>query len=309
MSRYKGLTTRTAIQLAAPHTWVASIYPALFGVLFSKVSGYNLSILTGIILIVACILMQSAVNTLNDYADYVKGTDSMQDNVEKSDAVLLYNDIKPVHALYLGLLYLAAGAAVGIFTCIKTGFVPLCIGVIGGAVVVSYSCGRFPLSYLPIGELVSGFVMGGLIPIGIAAAADNTLHPTVLVYSLPLIIGIALIMMTNNGCDIEKDMRAGRYTLPVYIGRKKTIALYRISVILWVVLLCVLPVIKFGICNGSIGIICIAAIGPAAFADLIKSDLNPEKRIRCMKSIVSANIYGNGIYVAVITLCLILENR
>ena len=308
MSRYRSLTVRTAVQLAAPHTWVASVYPALFGVLFSRISGYGLSIPTGGMLILTCILMQSAVNTLNDYADYVKGTDSTQDNVEKSDAVLLYNDIKPVHALYLGLLYLAAGAALGIFSCIKTGFVPLCIGAVGGVVVLLYSGGRVPLSYLPVGELVSGFVMGGLIPLGIAAAADNMLHPAVLVYSLPLIIGIALIMMSNNGCDIEKDMRAGRYTLPVCIGRKKTVILYRISVIVWVVLLCVLPVATFGIANGIIAPIGIAA-GWSAFIGLIKSDLRPEKRVRCMKGIVSANIYGNGGYIAAAAVSLVLGKR
>ena len=308
MSRYRGLTVRTAVQLAAPHTWVASVYPALFGVLFSRISGYGLRIPTGGMLIIACILMQSAVNTLNDYADYVKGTDSTQDNVEKSDAVLLYNDIKPVYALYLGLLYLAAGAALGIFSCINTGFVPLCIGAVGGVVVLLYSGGWFPLSYLPVGELVSGFVMGGLIPLGIAAAADNTLHPAVLVYSLPLIIGIALIMMSNNGCDIEKDMRAGRHTLPVYIGRKKTVILYRISVIVWVVLLCVLPVVTFGIANGIIAPIGIA-VGWSAFIGLIKSDLRPEKRVWCMKGIVSANIYGNGGYIAAAAVSLVLGKR
>ena len=308
MIPYKGLTVRTAIQLAAPHTWVASVYPALFGVLFSRISGYGLRIPTGGMLILACILMQAAVNTLNDYADYVKGTDSTQDNVEKSDAVLLYNDIKPVHALYLGLLYLAAGAVLGIFSCIKTGFIPLCIGAVGGVVVLLYSGGRLPLSYLPVGELVSGFVMGGLIPLGIAAAADNTLHPAVLVYSLPLIIGIALIMMSNNGCDIEKDMRAGRYTLPVCIGRKKTIALYRISVIVWVALLCILPVVTFGIANGIIAPIGIA-VGWSAFIGLIKSDLRPEKRVWCMKGIVSANIYGNGGYIAAAAVSLVLGKR
>lgn len=308
MIPYKGLTVRTAIQLAAPHTWVASVYPALFGVLFSRISGYGLHITTGGMLILACILMQAAVNTLNDYADYVKGTDSTQDNVEKSDAVLLYNDIKPVHALYLGLLYLAAGAVLGIFSCIKTGFVPLCIGAVGGVVVLLYSGGRLPLSYRPVGEFISGFVMGGLIPLGIAAAADNRLHPTILVYSLPLIIGIALIMMSNNGCDIEKDIRAGRHTLPVCIGRKKTVILYRISVIVWITLLCVLPVATFGIANGIIAPICIA-VGWRAFIGLLKSDLCPEKRVRCMKGIVSANIYGNGGYIAAAAVSLVLGKR
>lgn len=221
MEEYERLTARMAVQLAVPNTWVASIYPALFGVLFAGIKGYGLSITSGGLLVAACILMQAAVNTLNNYADYVKGTDTMEDNLEKNDAVLLYNHINPAHALVLGVVYLAAGAALGTACCIKTGPMPLYIGAAGAAVVLLYSGGPLPLSYLPAGELVSGLVMGGLIPLGIAAAADNGLHLEVLLYSLPLIIGIALIMMSNNGCDIEKDSIAGRHTLSVLIGRKK----------------------------------------------------------------------------------------
>ena len=305
MEEYERLTARMAIQLAVPNTWVASIYPALFGVLFAGIKGYGLSITSGGLLVAACILMQAAVNTLNNYADYVKGTDTMEDNLEKNDAVLLYNHINPAHALVLGVVYLAAGAALGTACCIKTGPMPLYIGAAGAAVVLLYSGGPLPLSYLPAGELVSGLVMGGLIPLGIAAAADNGLHLEVLLYSLPLIIGIALIMMSNNGCDIEKDIRAGRHTLPVCIGRKKTVILYRISVIVWVVLLCVLPVVTFGIANGIIAPIGIA-VGWSAFIGLIKSDLRPEKRVSCMKGIVSANIYGNGGYIAAAAVSLVL---
>ena len=205
MEEYERLTARMAIQLAVPNTWVASIYPALFGVLFAGIKGYGLSITSGGLLVAACILMQAAVNTRNDYGDYVKGH-TMAANLEKNDAVLLYTHINPAHALVLGVLHLAAAAALGTACCIKTGPMPLYIGAAGAAVVLLYSGGPLPLSYLPAGELVSGLVMGGLIPLGIAAAADNGLHLEVLLYSLPLIIGIALIMMSNNGCDIEKDI-------------------------------------------------------------------------------------------------------
>ena len=52
--------------------------------------------------------MQSAVNTLNDYFDFIKGTDCADDYVEVSDAVLVYEHINPKHALLLGLAYLGA---------------------------------------------------------------------------------------------------------------------------------------------------------------------------------------------------------
>lgn len=70
------LTVKLALQLAAPHTWIASIGPVLFGILFCKLERYPLSFLKSILLIFTCIFMQSSVNTFNDYVDYIKGNDS-----------------------------------------------------------------------------------------------------------------------------------------------------------------------------------------------------------------------------------------
>ena len=39
--------------------------------------------------------MQASVNTFNDYYDFVKGTDSADDDVEVSDATLVYNNVNP----------------------------------------------------------------------------------------------------------------------------------------------------------------------------------------------------------------------
>ena len=225
------MTLKSALNLAAPHTWVASVFPALFGDFYCWQQGLELPWYKGIILLTACVFLQSAVNTLNDYFDFIKGTDSEEDYVEASDAVLVYGNISPRSALILGIVYLAAGAGLGLGACAGSGVVPVVIGFIGGAVILIYSGGPFPVSYLPIGELVSGIVMGGLIPLGIAGCADGKLHWQILFYALPLIIGIALIMMSNNGSDIEKDIKAGRHTLPTRLGRRRTLKFYRYFII------------------------------------------------------------------------------
>ena len=120
---------------------------------------------------------------------------------------------------------MVAGAVLGLVSCMGSGLVPLIIGITGCVVILIYSGGPIPVSYLPIGEIVSGVVMGGLIPLGIAGCADGKIHWQLLLYSLPMIAGIALIMMSNNGSDIEKDRKAGRRTLPTCIGRARTLSL------------------------------------------------------------------------------------
>lgn len=293
MKPYNRLTPRMALQLAAPHTWVASVGPAVFAVVASAQAGRPLALWRGALLVLACVLMQAAVNTLNDYADFVSGTDQATDNVAKNDATLVYEHINPIHARHLGVAFLAAGALAGVIGSVPNLGVPLAVGLIGGAVVVLYSAGPAPVSQLPLGEVVSGGVMGGFIPLGITAAADNRLHPEILLISLPFVIGIGLIMMTNNGCDIEKDRAAGRRTLPALLGRRRTVAGYHFGVVLWLVALVALPWVAFGPW-GLLAPALVLALAWRPFWQLLRTGLQPEGRIRQMQGIAKANALAGG---------------
>ena len=304
-NKYRPLTAKQALQLAAPHTWAASVCPSLFGICYSRLTGSPLGPFRAAAVLAACVFLQSAVNTLNDYVDFVKGTDSASDNVEVSDAVLVYGGIDPKSARNLGFLYLFAGLLSGLAASAGAGPVPLLIGAVGGATVLLYSGGPLPVSSLPLGEVVSGFVMGGLIPLGTAACADGKLHPEILFYSLPLIIGIGLIMMSNNGCDIEKDLRAGRRTLPMILGRERTLKLYRFLTVFWILLLLVLPVLLTGRRGFLCGVLLLFA--RERFRNILALQLRPEQRVLQMKGIVAANIFGNGALIVTLLAAVLME--
>lgn len=290
---------KTALRLAAPATWTASACPALFGILYCAVRGFPLRIEKAVALLAACILLQSAVNTLNDYFDFIKGTDSRDDFVDRNDSVLVYGDITAKQAFRLAMFYLTAGVILGLLCC--NGIVSVLVGLAGGAVLLLYSAGPLPLSYLPVGELVSGTVMGGLIPLGIAGCADGTAHWEVLLWSFPFILGISLIMMTNNGCDIEKDCRASRRTLPSLLGRSRTVTLYRVQSVLWLFLLALLPVLLLGK-TGLIAPLLLVIVGRKPFQTLLHCHLEPDERVKWMKTIAAGNLYGGGAYVIALIL-------
>ena len=223
---YGKLTPLMALQLAAPHTWPAAILPCLVAVACAMAAGGTVSFSMAVVLLAICVLMQAAVNTFNDYFDFVKGADSADDNVEASDAVLVYNNVNPKHALALAVGFLVVAFVLGVYPIVAAGPTPLVIAAIAALVVVLYSGGKTPISYFPIGEVVSGGVMGGLIPLACYQVLTGRLQFLMLLWALPCIINVGLIMMTNNCCDIEKDIAAGRKTLPVLLGRAKTVALY-----------------------------------------------------------------------------------
>ena len=287
-----------ALQIAAPHTWPAAILPALIAMACAAANGYAVSAVMALVLLAICILMQAAVNTFNDYYDYVKGSDSAEDYVDPTDAVLVYNNVNPRSALMLAVGFLVVAFALGAYVIWQAGWIPLVIGIVGAIVVVLYSAGKTPISYLPIGELMSGFVMGGLIPLACYQALTKCFDPLMLVWALPTIIGVGLIMLTNNTCDVEKDIESGRKTLPVLLGRSRARALYHALVWIWIALIIVNVLIWFS--GGWPVLVFMLAASIPLLKALLSNPLAPPARIGAMAQICSVNIALGAFYAAAV---------
>lgn len=295
---YGRLTPRLAMQLAAPHTWPAAILPVLAAVAAAAVTAPAVSVTMACVLLVICVLMQAAVNTFNDYYDYVKGADSADDNVDPTDAVLVYNNVNPRAALALAIGFLAAAFLLGAYVIWVAGWIPLALGVAGAVIVVLYSAGKTPISYLPIGELVSGFVMGGLIPLASYQALTGVFDLRALLWAVPTILGVGLIMFTNNTCDVEKDAESGRRTLSVLLGRERARALYHGVVYAWVVAIVALVAVFFT--NGLVVMPFMLLASYPLLKALLCNPLAPAARIGAMAQVCSVNIALGAFYAAAI---------
>lgn len=295
---YQHFTVRMAVDLAAPHTWPAAILPALTAVACASANGYTISAVLAIVLLAISILMQASVNTFNDYYDYVKGADSEEDNVDPSDAVLIYNNVNPRSAMMLAIGFLATAFVLGAYVIWVAGWIPLAIGVVGAIFVVLYSAGKTPVSYLPIGEIVSGVVMGGLIPLACYQALTRSFDLMTLVWALPTIIGVGLIMLTNNTCDVEKDEETGRKTLSVILGRRRARRLYHALV--WIWLACIVINICVWFTEGWIVLVFMILASIPLLKALLSNPLVPASRIGAMAQICSVNIALGAFYAAAI---------
>lgn len=294
------LTPRMAWQLAAPHTWPAAIMPVLVATGAAVATAGMPPAPLVIVLLAICILMQSSVNTFNDYFDYVKGADSADDNVEATDAVLVYNDVDPRAALALAVGFLAVAFLLGIYVIMCAGWIPLAIAAAAAVVVVLYSGGRTPISYLPIGEAVSGVVMGGLIPLACYQVLSGSFSWLALVWAVPTIIGVGLIMMTNNTCDIEKDVAAGRRTLPVLLGRERARHVYHGLLYAWVAAIALIVATWF-----PRGLIVVPFLLLAAYPLIMgmrKNPLAPPARVGAMGQICSLNVALGAFYACALML-------
>jgi 1,4-dihydroxy-2-naphthoate polyprenyltransferase len=300
---YSPLSPSLCFQIAAPHTWAAAIMPVLFSCVYCAVAYLGkISILFTIILLLICIFMQSAVNVFNDYFDFKKGTDTAENSSEDAfDAVLVYNNVNPRSVCAFGVVLLVVAGALGLYLTFVTGWMLLVIGIVGAIIVVLYSGGKTPISYLPIGEFVSGFVMGGLIPLACCYTLSGILDPWVLLASFPIMFGIGMILLTNNTCDIEKDIPAKRTTISVVLGRSKAPRVYKIAILFWIVIIVAL-VGTFYSSGMPILMLMVLAEFPVLRA-IMNNPLNQKSRTAAMSQIVMLNVIMGAFYCLAISSC------
>jgi len=298
--KFQRLKLKHVVGLAAPQTWTASVLPALLGGALSFVlnGGWD-TILFGCLLLIA-VLMQSSVNTLNDYFDFVKKTDTLENSDDPDDAILVYNNLNLKTVRLLGYGFLAVAALPGTWVTIQSGFIPLTIGIVGAAVVVLYSFGKLPISYLPLGEIVSGIVMGGLITLAVYTALSGEFDIIILLYALPSILGIALLMHTNNISDIERDIPSGKKTMSVLIGRKRSKILYGTLIVVWIISIVCLVLFRFTL--GAALLVPILACSVFLTVRQMRLPFTQQSRMRAMTGIVRLKLILEGGYIAAILL-------
>ena len=231
------MTLQIAVNMTTPPAVLLSATaPALLGILFAIESvGCIPPVLTVFLLLIPT-LMNAAVDVLNDYYDYMSGNDSHDNIVSESDAPLAYHQVDdPKPALWFGVGLFVIAGLMGIYVIVVSGILPAIIGVIGGIVAVTYSGSKVATSYMPIGEPLAGFTMGGLIPLGVYAALTGEINGFILYKAIPMMLIVSQFMLINNACDMERDKIAGRKTLPIIIGQKNAQTLANILNLIWMV--------------------------------------------------------------------------
>ena len=317
---YNKLTVLMCARLAAPHTWPGpSVLTTVFGGVYAASQGYGFDPLIWCVLLLCAVAAQSAVNTLNDWADYRAGTDTAENSDDPTDAVLVYDHPNPRHVLYLGVFYMAVALAAGLAASVWSGSaLPVLVGALGAVFVVCYSSGKLPISYLPLGEAVSGIVMGGLIPLAdiiiFAAHAHGSglfdlgiMTPlgwaNAVIATAPFVLGVGLIMATQNCCDIERDAPVGRRTAAVLLGRERFRRMYRACTVLWAAAMLHLVVGGFGATALWPALVCLL-LGTGTLRTVLTTPLTHELRGPSMGAVNKANLFVNGAFVLAVLVSL-----
>lgn len=232
------------LKLVEIRTKIASLTPFILGNLFLIYHFQNFNFANFILMFISLIFVDMGTTAVNNYQDYLKAEKKAGYNYEEHNAIVNYSiSIKTVRRTIF-LLFLTAISS-GIILYLRTDLIVLLIGIISFLVGIIYTSGPIPISRTPFGEIFSGFFMGFFITFLsiyihnlnlIEIIFDSQILKIEIIYSdiiriflfsLPLILGIANIMLANNICDIEDDLENNRYTLPIYISRKSSLKLFK----------------------------------------------------------------------------------
>ena len=173
------------------------------------------------------ICLQILSNLSNDYGDSIHGADSV-DRVGPSRAVqtgAISASAMKKAMIFLAVLSLLAGLALLYYAIrSKLDFILfLVLGIFSIIAAITYTSGKIPYGYKGLGDLMVLIFFGWVATLGTFYLHAHSFH---WLHFLPatalgfLTIGV---LNVNNIRDIESDKLAGKYSIPVRIGRQKAV--------------------------------------------------------------------------------------
>lgn len=234
------------LKLVEIQTKIASVFPFMLGTLF-VVYQYDLfKPVNTLIFFGAMLIFDLTTTAINNYMDYRKATDNHDYDYRTTSNVIGQERISERIVIITIFLMFFIATGLGVWLVVRTDLLVLLIGFVCFCIGILYTFGPVPLSRMPLGEIFSGVTMGfGIFFLAVYVNAYDAGIANLLwqgemvtiqfnlieiirigVVSLPCIFTIANIMLANNLCDLDEDIRNHRYTLPYYIGRKMGVILF-----------------------------------------------------------------------------------
>ncbi|MBL3658063.1 1,4-dihydroxy-2-naphthoate polyprenyltransferase [Fulvivirga sediminis] len=178
--------------------------------------------------ILTTILLQVLSNLANDYGDTVNGADSEHregpQRMVQSGKITL-SDMRKAIALFITLtlasgiylLYLSFGFDLQAFIFF---FV---LGIMSILAALAYTAGRKPYGYIGLGDLSVMLFFGLTGVLGSYYLFAQQIDWLLLLPAVSCGVFSVAVLNVNNIRDIESDKKAGKYSIPVRIGRKKAV--------------------------------------------------------------------------------------
>jgi 1,4-dihydroxy-2-naphthoate octaprenyltransferase len=214
---------RAWLLASRPATLTAAVVPVLTGTAVAHAlgefqKGPALAALAG------AILIQIGTNFANDVFDAEKGADT-------------HERLGPTRAVQAGLLTPRAvrtgmivtfglSAAIGLYLAAAAGWPVIAIGAASILSGIAYTGGPYPLGYHGLGDLFVMAFFGFVAVCGTVFVETGAVPLLAVLASIPVGAIATNILVVNNLRDRHTDVKAGKRTLAVRLGRGGALAEY-----------------------------------------------------------------------------------
>jgi 1,4-dihydroxy-2-naphthoate octaprenyltransferase len=220
---------RIWLMAARLRTLPAAASPVLVGTALAGFAG-TFHVLRFLAALVGALFIQIGTNLANDYSDARRGTDA-EDRL--GPVRVTAGGLMPPNRVLLAT-YVTFGIAVlvGVYLIVVAGWQLLLVGAASILAGVLYTGGPRPYGYEGLGE-VFVFLFFGIVAVA-GSFFVQTKHLSWEAFALAVPVGLiaTAIIIVNNVRDIDSDRRAGKRTLAVRLGRRRTRAMYALFVYL-----------------------------------------------------------------------------
>jgi 1,4-dihydroxy-2-naphthoate polyprenyltransferase len=172
------------------------------------------------------VALQAGANMVNDYYDFVNGTDLADWNAPESfgpGLVIQRGLLRPEQVWWGGVIALLLGSTLGLILVAVCGWPVLVLGLVGVAGAYFYTGAPLQLAYRGLGDLMVFALMGPGYVLGAYYVQALAFSPAALLASLPMGFLCSGVLQANNLRDIENDRAHGKLTFAVLIGRRAAI--------------------------------------------------------------------------------------
>lgn len=221
---------RAILQAVRAPFFTGTIVPVVLGAVeAARVGRFDLGFF--LLCLAGALSFQAAANVINDYFDYLGGTDNVNryHNLFSGGSRVIQDGLlSSRQTLALGIVLLLTGIGIGLYLAVRAGWVILVIGIIGTSLVLAYSIPKYGLAYIGrgLGELAVAVGLGLLMLLGTYWAMTGTLSAAAWWLSLTPSLLIALVLFTNGYPDYEADVKTGKHTAVVTLGKARARLVY-----------------------------------------------------------------------------------
>ena len=251
---------KTALQTTRPSFLILTPICVFLGLSTSLASQAPINYIVFFLVLIGSLSAHISVNTLNEYYDFKSGLDLKTQRTPfsgGSGALPSNGDMAKV-ILIIGLATLMLTIGIGIYLMLVGGLKILPIGIVGVALIITYTqwLNRSPLLCL----IAPGLGFGVLMVIGTHLILTGEHTPLPWFVSLVPFFLINNLLLLNQYPDITADASVGRNTFPIAFGLQKSNVVYGVSMMLAYSLI-VLFIVK-----GYIPSLSLIALAPMLFS-------------------------------------------